>query len=163
MVPSIAEDTFSPTETGGRFRHHGYVYVHCPDHPCAGKWGYVSEHRLVMEAHLGRFLQPNEIVHHKNSIRDDNRLENLQILTPSDHQRHHVRHIDQDKRKQSLLRTYRAKGCRVMFSCEVCGRTSEIMGSRVRKGKRYCSRACFGKAYSAKYGRNKYGLSLATA
>lgn len=65
---------------GGRTYHKaGYVMVRAPGHPRARRHPYVFEHILVMEQELGRYLLTDETVHHRNGVRDDNRLTNLEL------------------------------------------------------------------------------------
>ena len=70
----------------------GYYYVYAPDHPNAIKNGrYIAEHRLVLEKKLNRQLTVDEIAHHINGDRLDNREENLEVMTIGEHNSHHAK------------------------------------------------------------------------
>ena len=95
---SIRFGASNPHWKGGKRLRSGYVWVKNRSHPFCDSHGYVREHRLVMEKHLGRLLDPLEVVHHKNRIRNDNRIENLQIFnTNAAHIRNNCDHIGRQK------------------------------------------------------------------
>ena len=90
-IPSI-QGNKSHFWRGGITNRRGYIFIYNPTHPHA--YGeYVSEHRLVMEKQLQRILEPWEIVHHINGVKDDNRIENLFLTSQSEHARHHRKKV----------------------------------------------------------------------
>lgn len=86
---------------GGIMTQRGYIYIFQPFHPRADKKGYIKRVNLIMEKIIGRFLKPQEIVHHKginfpiSSIknRQDDSPENLQLFeNRSKHSKNHYPH-----------------------------------------------------------------------
>lgn len=83
-----------------RVSKYGYIQIRCLDHPFRGKDDFMFEHRLVAEKYLltdensievdgKRYLRPDYVVHHINENKKDNRVENLAVMTKSEHQRLH--------------------------------------------------------------------------
>ena len=92
----------NPRWKGGRFSDgHGYIVN------SIGNSARRLEHRVVMEKHIGRKLDKLEHVHHINGIKDDNRIDNLIILTKSEHHKLHkigYKHSEETKKKIRLGR-----------------------------------------------------------
>ena len=111
-----------------------YKYALVPEHPNSTKNGYVLLHRIVVENHLGRLLSPNEIVHHKNHNKFDNRIENLEVLTQKEHGKLHS--------MTKVRKMYKLK-------CPCCSkifyRRGNYVDFRLKRGHiLYCSRVCSG-------------------
>jgi uncharacterized protein (DUF1330 family) len=70
----------NPRWKGGRRIRNGYIDILKPDHKFAGYDGYVSEHRIIVEKFIGRYLTKKECVHHLNNNKSDNRIENLVVF-----------------------------------------------------------------------------------
>lgn len=66
-----------------------YLYAVVPEHPKRTDKNYVLMHRVVVENSIGRLLKDDEIIHHKNEDKHDNRVENLEITTVSKHSTEH--------------------------------------------------------------------------
>ena len=87
----------------------GYVKIYIPAHKNSDKNGYIREHRLIMEKKIGRFLKRSEHVHHINHIRTDNRIENLMIMSPSEHSKLHNTGFKQSKETRINMSIARKK------------------------------------------------------
>jgi hypothetical protein len=65
------------------------VKIRVPNHARADHKGWVLEHIVMAARKIGRSLHDNEVVHHINVIKDDNRRENLEVMDSVEHGRMH--------------------------------------------------------------------------
>lgn len=110
----------------------GYRYCRTnPMHPKANDKGLYPLHRVLVENKLGRLLEPGEDVHHVNENKCDDSIENLAVLSKSEHTKLH--------RKTHLVDT----------ECGACGKAFQIKAhsyrlrtKRSKSGLIFCSRSC---------------------
>lgn len=105
----------------------GYMYCYNPDHYCANKAGKVMEHVYVIAESIGRKLLSYECVHHKDRNKKNNNLNNLQLMTQSEH---------------ASLHLWEDKGLKAIFEdrdCKMCGNCFVTKQNSKRK---YCTSKC---------------------
>lgn len=115
-----------------------YYYALVPEHPYATKNGYVLLHRIIVENHLNRLLNTNEVIHHLDENKKNNSIENLQVLTSTTHAKLHQKNIG---------RKY------VKLKCPWCKKIFDVPKNVtfLQKPSKYnctcCSNTCRGKLY----------------
>ncbi len=88
--PHLSGEKHPNWKGGIRYTIKGYILIYMPEHPFSSKKGYVLEHRLIVEKEINRYLTKDEVVHHINGIKNDNRLENLMLFSNSvEHLKYH--------------------------------------------------------------------------
>jgi len=85
--------TFEGSRVGFTEDKDGYIEIYEPNHPNTPKDGWIKEHRYVMSLYLDRPLKYNEVIHHKNGNKKDNRIENLELLLVNQHDRINYRNV----------------------------------------------------------------------
>lgn len=104
--PRGASGEYNPRWAGGRMvSDRGYIRVLARGHPNQMARGHMLEHRLVMEAHLGRFLEKDEVIHHLDGNPSNNTLENLQLFP------NHSEHMKFEQSLRKAGRTKRGRRC----------------------------------------------------
>lgn len=103
----------------------GRILCYYPDHPNAQSNGYVYRYRLVVENHLGRYLEKDEIVHHKDANSANDHISNLECSSLSEHASIHNESVKLGS-----------------VTCPICGKWFKLRNSRRSK---YCSVKCADK------------------
>ena len=80
----------------------GYVMLYIPEHHRAEKRGRVMEHIVVWEKYHNKTIPDGCVIHHINGIKDDNRIENLMMMTNEEHTKFH--HTNSKRSEQTKLK-----------------------------------------------------------
>jgi hypothetical protein len=142
----------------------GYNYRYRPEHPFSYSKGAIGEHRLIAEEHLREnhpnhpalvnidgelYLSRKWDVHHKNMIRDDNRIENLEPLLPEIHSKIRNRGWIDGITNNLSKKRYGDKH-RVRLVCANCKIDFETTLSLYKRGRKYCTIKCRGSNHYTK-------------
>ena len=115
-----------------------YCYAVVANHPHATKHGYVLLHRIIIENHLGKILNTNEVVHHIDGNKKNNSIDNLEVLTREAHAKLHQKQIGREY---------------VDLKCPWCNKifSKPRNTTHLQKPSKYnctcCSKSCRGKLY----------------
>lgn len=113
-------------------RSDGYAIVYQPNWPSSWKYGknkgWMMEHKFVIESHIGRMLDSCELIHHKNHVRSDNRIDNLEL---TNRRAHAILHAKENGKQIGHKK------------CILCGNELYLSSGAVREAK-YCI-DCFRK------------------
>jgi len=160
---------------GGKILRSGYFYILKPEHPNSGKQGYIAEHRLIMEKHLGRFLTKEEVVHHIDHNITNNKIENLELC--ESHGKHTKLYHPEIAMKASIANSGKRRSIKTEFKkgqkpwnkdkkgvmpipwnktpkikkiCLVCGAVFFVVKHKENRAK-YCSKPCSYKAKTKEF------------
>jgi len=117
---------------GGRTKEKGYISIYKPKHPNSNKNGYIREHRFIMSNKIGRPLLGIEDVHHINGIRDDNRIENLELISRAEHTRKHHLGIKKTLIKAQCI--FPDCSCMTASGYKLCNKHFKLQWQRKKAG-----------------------------
>ena len=130
----------NPNYKYGQKIEKGYIYIYSPNHPRANK-NYVKRANLVMEKHLGRYLKPEEVIHHKDGNRLNDKFFNLELLNK---RQHLIYESSLNRRCQKTGRFLPKKGyimkkcCRLWkkYGEKICLNCGEVLEDEQNKSKK---------------------------